>query len=378
MTLADARPAAARKRRDFRLKRGDKIIAFTLFFGLLALLLWPFTFFIIRPGEVGVLFRVLTTGTETTFVYREGLGIKWPWNTIYRYEVRTQAQEERVHGLAHDGLSINIDVTVLFRPQAEKAGVLHQQVGPDYVERLVKPLTIEAVRAVIGKFGPHDLYRIEVSKLERDILLELQDSPVDLITYQGVVIRNIDLPDTLNTAITNKLTQEQNAQAYEYIIDQEKKEAERKRIEAVGIQTFYSIVADALSPQLLTWRGIEATVQIARSNNSKVVIVGGGKDQLPLILGSDIATQPNMPAPPAVDPETHRLPSFDGLPPLFPTRPGSPGSTSEAPAPRDGSRETSQTAGPSDSDATGTGTARPEPASTRVPPRQPQGTRDGS
>jgi len=114
------------------------------------------------------------------------------------------------------------------------------------------------------------------------------------------------------------LTEEQNAQAYDYLIAQAEKEASRKRIEAIGIQTFYSIVANALSPQLLTWRGIEATVQLARSPNSKVVIIGGNKDQLPLILGSDIANQPNLPAPLAVNPNANPLPNFDDLPSMFP------------------------------------------------------------
>ena len=93
----------------------------------------------------------------------------------------------------------------------------------------------------------------------------------------------------MNDAINEKLTEEQRAQAYEFLITQAGREAERKRIEAIGIQTFYSIVANALTPQLLTWRGIEATVELSKSNNTKIVVVGGGKDQLPLILGSDIA-----------------------------------------------------------------------------------------
>jgi hypothetical protein len=140
----------------------------------------------------------------------------------------------------------------------------------------------------------------------------------DDIEYLDVIIRDLRLPPNLNAAITRKLSEEQIAEAFEYILQQARQEAERLRIEAIGIQTFYSIVADALSPQLLTWRGIEATVQIARSNNAKVVIVGGGKDQLPLILGSDIATQPDVPIPPAVDPGDHRLPDFDDLPLIFP------------------------------------------------------------
>jgi regulator of protease activity HflC (stomatin/prohibitin superfamily) len=302
----------------YRLQRSDKIIATLLFLGIASLFLWPFVFFVIRPGEVGVLYRLLTTGTETTFVYDEGLGVKLPWNRIYHYDLRTQARDETIHALAGDGLSIDIAITVLFHPAPEKVGRLHKEVGPDYVERLVRPLTIEAVRDVVGKIPPHDLYRVDVTALEQQVLRQLESGPGNLIVFQTVTVRDLRLPEALNQAITRKLTEQQYADAYEYILLQTQKEAERKRIEAIGIQTFYSIVANALSPQLLTWRGIEATVDIARSNNSKVVIVGGGKDQLPLILGSDIANQPDLPKPSAVDPTQYPLPRFEDLPRLFP------------------------------------------------------------
>jgi regulator of protease activity HflC (stomatin/prohibitin superfamily) len=308
----------ARRRRSFRLTRGDKAIATVLFIGLVALLLTPFTFFAIRPGEVGVLYHLFGGGTETTFVYNEGIGVKWPWNTIYRYEVRTQARDETINGLAADGLSVAFEVTVLYHPIPSKAGLLHREVGPEYAERLVRPVTIEAVRDVIGKYGPHDLYRRDVTTLEQQILSQLKIAPVGLIDYEGVIVRRITLPENLNEAITRKLTEEQNAQAYDFLILQAEKEAARKRVEAIGIQTFYSIVANSLSPQLLTWRGIEATVQIARSPNSKVVIVGGSKDQLPLILGSDIGNQPALPSPAPVNPNSNLLPNFDDLPRMFP------------------------------------------------------------
>jgi regulator of protease activity HflC (stomatin/prohibitin superfamily) len=296
----------------------DKIVALVLFLGIVSLFVWPFVFFVIRPGEVGVLYRLLTTGTETSFVYNEGLGMKLPWNRIYRFDVRTQAHDYQVHALAQDGLSVDVEMTILFHPVPTNVGRLHKEIGPDYVERLVRPITIESVRDVIGKTRPHDLYRLNIEILEDQVLKQLNASSDRLIYYQDVTVRDIRLPDALNTAITRKLTEQENASAYEYILQQAEKEAERKRIEAIGIQTFYSIVANALSPQLLTWRGIEATVDIARSNNTKVVIVGGGKDQLPLILGSDIANQPTLPTPSPVDPKQHPLPKFIDLPKLFP------------------------------------------------------------
>jgi regulator of protease activity HflC (stomatin/prohibitin superfamily) len=302
----------------YRLRTADKVIAVGLFLGLISLLLWPFVFFVIRPGEVGVVYHLLTGGTETNYVYGEGLGVKLPWNRIYRYDVRTQARDYRVRALAQDGLAVDVSITVLFRPFASKVGRLHKEVGPNYADVLVRPLSIEAVRDVVGKMSPHDLYRVDVNEVESKAFENLSSGPHDLINYQSVTLLELKLPEALNAAITRKLTEQQRTATYDHLIAQAQKEAERKRVEAIGIQTFYSIVGNALSPQLLTWRGIEATVDIARSNNAKVVIVGGGRDQLPLILGSDIAKQPDLPTPTPVEPNSHPLPSFDDLPKLFP------------------------------------------------------------
>ncbi len=316
-------------RKIHRMSRTDKAIAYLLLLGFVSIVLWPLTFFVIGPGEVGVLFRTLTVGTETRFVYPEGINIKWPWNRIYRYEVRIQKQDETVHGLAADGLRITSDISVLYYPKADNAGKLHRAIGPEYADRFVRPTAVEAVRSVIGKYDPHELYQVDMTRLEKEVMETIEANNQDLIVFDQVIIRRIELPKEINQAISRKLTEEQNALAYEYVLEQARKEAERKRIDAIGYQTFYSIVADALTPQLLTWRGIEATVELSKSNNSKIVIVGGGKDQLPLILGSDIANQPNLPAPAPVNPQRYRLPDFDNLPQLFPNAPTAEADTSQ-------------------------------------------------
>ncbi|WP_297843533.1 prohibitin family protein [uncultured Roseibium sp.] len=316
-------------RKIHRMSRTDKAIAYLLLLGFVTIVLWPLMFFVIGPGEVGVLFRTLTIGTETRFVYPEGVNIKWPWNRIYRYEVRIQKQDETVHGLAADGLRITSDISVLYHPKADNAGKLHQAIGPEYANRFVRPTAVEAVRSVIGKYDPHELYQVDLTRLEREVMDTIRANNQDLVVFDQILIRRIELPKEINQAISRKLTEEQNALAYEYVLEQARKEAERKRIDAIGYQTFYSIVADALTPQLLTWRGIEATVELSKSNNSKIVIVGGGKDQLPLILGSDIANQPNLPAPAPVNPQRYRLPDFDNLPQLFPNAPTAEADTSQ-------------------------------------------------
>ncbi|ASP34116.1 prohibitin family protein [Labrenzia sp. VG12] len=325
MNVADdeveAKAVAGKPRKRHGLSRTDKAIAYLMLLGFASIVLWPLTFFIIGPGEVGVLFRTLTTGTDTSFVFTEGINAKWPWNRVYRYEVRVQKQDDTVHGLAADGLRITSDISVLFHPKAENAGKLHKTIGPEYAERFVRPTAIEAIRSVIGKYDPHELYQVDLTRLETEVMEAIDSNEQDLVIFEQVILRRIQLPKELNQAISRKLTEEQNALAYDYVLEQARKEAERKRIDAIGYQTFYSIVADALTPQLLTWRGIEATVELAQSNNSKIVIVGSGEDQLPLILGSDITKQPDLPAPAAVNPQHYRLPDFATLPKLFPDPP---------------------------------------------------------
>ena len=320
MTDAATHGPAARPRREWRytMTRTDRIVAVLLVLGLISLLLWPFTLFVVPSGRAGVIYHLLGDGTDTKYVYDEGLGIKWPWDRIYLYDMRKQALNQTVYGLAIDGLSVRVDVTVLFHPYRATVGLLHKQIGEDYVERLVRPSAIEAVRNVIGQYGPYDLFQIDGDVLQDAILHHLRPSGGDIVDFTAVIVRQVDFPPQLNAAITNKLTEQQNAEAYKFILEQARQQAEHERIRAIGLQTFYSIVANALTPQLLTWRGIEATVQIARSNNTKIVIVGGGKDQLPLILGSDIARQPALPPPAPVDPRTHQLPPLQDLPSLFP------------------------------------------------------------
>jgi regulator of protease activity HflC (stomatin/prohibitin superfamily) len=342
-------PAGSKPERRYSLSRLDKVVAVLLALGLFCLLLWPFTLFAVPSGRVGVIYHLLTYGTETKYVYDEGLGIKWPWDRIYLYDVRTQALDQSVYGLAVDGLSIKINVTVLFHPYQDKVGVLHKSIGQNYAEYLVRPAAIEAVRGVVGQYGPYDLFRINADVLQEAILIHLRPAGRDLIDFTDVIVRQIDFPPQLNAAITKKLTEQQNAETYRFILEQARQQAEQERIRAIGLQTFYSIVANALTPQLLTWRGIEATVQIAKSNNTKIVIVGGGKDQLPLILGNDIAQQPNLPAPGPVDPTAHELPSFQNLPSLFPggeyepsiDRPDAASATGSAPVPTGAGRAAS-------------------------------------
>lgn len=318
MTVADNETRSMRMRRHER-KLTAYIVGTAMVVGVMVLLFWQYVFVTILPGHVGVLYSWLFGGTRVETIYGEGLALKLPWNRIYIFEIRTQTRDDRVIALSSEGLEIGVELSTLFRVRAEQAGDLLQTVGPDYEERIVRPVAIGAVREVISRYSTNELYTIDFNRLESDLYEEVRSSPyADLLDFRKLLIRQLVLPEQLLDAIEHKLTEEQRAAAYIFRLERERQEAQRRQIEALGIRNFYAIVSSALTENLLTWRGIEATVELSRSPNSKIVIVGSGEGQLPLILGSDIH---NLPPPAATAPLTpEEMPELDWneLPRLFP------------------------------------------------------------
>lgn len=307
--------------------RLEKIIAWTIGFAIIAgfilVLLWRFVFVTIPPGHTGVLFSLLGGGTVKEFVLHEGLVAKLPWNRIFLFEVRTQRLPYHVQALSAEGMSVTVDGAALFRPRASTVPEILTKLGLDYPTRIIEPLVRSIIRDEITQLNSNELYSVDHEQLQRDILLKMRThSLADDMVIDDLVITEIRLPTEVSNAIDIKLAQEQRAAGYEFLIAAEQREAERLRVQAIGLRNFYSIVSDALNDTLLTWRGIEATVQLAQSPNSKVVIVGSGKDQLPLILGSDIANVPSTPVPvPPVSSSRFQLPDWNTLPPMFPNAP---------------------------------------------------------
>jgi len=317
--------AGERTRRTPLFTRTERNVAWAvgaiIVFAILGLALWHTVVVRIPSGEVGVRYSLLFGGTVTTHVLPEGIATKLPWDDIYRYEVRVQRLPIEMVGLSAEGMTIQITGAVLYRVVDDEAGVLHKTVGPDYRERIILPVSLASIREVTARYGSQELYSIDYDKLRTEVLVELRsDDSFSLIKYVDLAVTEIKLPDEVTAAIEAKLAQEQIAAAYQFRLLTAQREAERKRIEAIGIRTYYSIVAEALNKTLLTWRGIEATVQLAQSPNTKIVIVGGGEDQMPLILGSDIANAPTTPVP-ASDTfslDEYPVPDVADLPPLFP------------------------------------------------------------
>lgn len=309
---------------------GNPVVSFVvgtlLAGGLAVLLLWHVVLVRIPPGHVGVLYSLLSGGTVTDETYPEGLQVKLPWNRMYIYETRIQSHPFALLAFSAEGMPITVEATTLFRLVREQTPRLQVDVGPDYVERIVAPVSTAAVRRSVARYNSHELYTLEADRLQAELLEFMRASPEGrLIHYVDVLVRTVRLPDAMVSAIEMKLSQQQIAASYEFRLITQRQEAERLRIQGIGLRNFYSIVQSALTDKLLTWRGIEATVEVARSPNTKVVIVGGNKDQLPLILGSDItrgSTGQEAPVSP-VPGDASPLPDWSSLPPLF--EPATPG-----------------------------------------------------
>lgn len=243
-------------------------------------------FFKLTPGERGIIFRQFTGGLDTVNVYPPGFHVVAPWNDMIIYIVKEQKSEETMDVLSKNGLSINIDVSVRFNPIYKKIPFLHRQFGEQYINQLVIPEVRSAVRQVAGRYTAEEIYSTKRSEVEKNIIIEAgKKLGSNFIDMKALLIRSISLPLDIKQAIEQKLRQEQEALAYQFKLEKEKSEAIRRRIEAEGISRANNIINNSLTNQLLRMRGIEATLELSKSPNAKVVVVGSGKDGLPLILG---------------------------------------------------------------------------------------------
>lgn len=243
-------------------------------------------FYTIEPGEKGVIFRKFGGGLDKENIYDQGFHVIAPWNTLHVYDVKIHETFEKMEVLSQNGLSIQIDLSFRYNPVHNKIGWLHDEIGRNYVERIIKPEIRSVTREVIGNYLPEELYSTKREAIEDEIEQQTRDKiSSKYLTLDAILIRDVTLPQTLRTAIEQKLKQEQEALEYEFKIDKAKKEAERKEIEAKGIAKFQRIVNQTITPQLLKWKGVEATQEISKSPNSKVIVIGNGDGDLPIILG---------------------------------------------------------------------------------------------
>jgi regulator of protease activity HflC (stomatin/prohibitin superfamily) len=245
------------------------------------------TFLTIDPGEKGVLFKRFGGGIIKDKVYDQGFHVIMPWNKMYIYDVRVNESFEEMEVLSKNGLSIKVELSYRFQPDDQKIGYLHDEIGPDYVKRIIKPEIRSATREVIGKYLPEELYSTKREAIQDEIQNRTSKSIGEKnLLLDAILIRSVQLPANLKAAIEQKLQEEQLAFQFDFKLDRERKEAERKIIEAEGKAESNRILNASLTNNILTDKGIEATMELANSPNAKVVIVGGGDGGLPLILNN--------------------------------------------------------------------------------------------
>ncbi|RFN58291.1 prohibitin family protein [Marixanthomonas ophiurae] len=242
----------------------------------------------IESGEAGVLYKRFGGGVVTEEpALSEGFHVVAPWNDVFIYEVRQQSLDESMKVLSSNGLDIRLEASVWFQPEDINLGKLHQEKGEDYITRLIKPAVRSATRAVVGRYTPEQLYASKRESIQSEMLEETKNLlEKQFVQVNRILVRDISLPETIKVAIERKLKQEQESLEYEFRLEKASKEAERQRIDAEGKAAANSILSASLTDKILQEKGIQATVKLSESNNSKVIVIGSGDSGMPIILGN--------------------------------------------------------------------------------------------
>jgi prohibitin 1 len=236
----------------------------------------------VPAGHVGV---VTLFGRVTGQVLPEGTHLVFPFKTVNRMAIRTVELKETASVPSEEGLIITLDTSLLSRLDPAKAAEVYQKIGPSYIDVVVEPMLRSSIRAATAAHNANALYTGAREEVAKQVQKELESQlGTRGIIIENVLLRDIQLPPMLKQSIEAKQQAEQDALRMTFILQKEKQEAERKRIEAQGIADFQRIVAQGISPQLLEWKGIEATEKLANGSNSKVILIGSPRNGLPLIF----------------------------------------------------------------------------------------------
>lgn len=292
------------------------IYATVLVMMLLVGALWTRIFIVVPAGHHAVLFDLIRGGTDVSRIYPEGLHLIWPWNHLISYETRLQQKSIKFSVLSSEGMELNITLAIRFTAKVDSLGYLHRDIGTDYFERLIKPDIAGHLRHTFGGRPAHQIY-----SSAREVLQEISKVPLlgrvdpvatkdagtasePYVKLEELKLVDIELPPLLVTAINEKQRHEQLLLEYKYRLESEEKESERKRTEAAGVRD-YSLIAGKITADVLRWRGVEAALALAKSTNSKTLILGNSPAGNPLMLNfTDSGLASGGTAAPAEAPST--------------------------------------------------------------------------
>jgi regulator of protease activity HflC (stomatin/prohibitin superfamily) len=295
------------------------IVIYLMVATLVGVILAPYVLVTVPSGYVGVQWKRFGGGTvlDPRKLKDEGMRFILPWNRLFLYDLRLQSATETYNAISRDGISLTASINIRYRLKRESIPQLHQTIGPNYVEALVGPEIGNRMREVIAQYSAEDVYSTKRAEIQSKIReraeamlgekmmvggeSEEEYSPYRVPLYAmlnliDTLILGIELPSAVVTAINRKIEQYYISEEYKFRVAREIRESERKKIEAEGIAEFQRIVSQGISSSYLRWRGIEATLQLAQSSNSKVVIIGAGQNGMPIILGNLDSPSPSQPA----------------------------------------------------------------------------------
>ena len=325
------------------------IVIYLMVTTLIGFIIAPNVIVTIPTGQVGVLWKRFRGGTQLDprLLKEEGLRVLLPWDKLFLYDLKLQTTTDSYNAISKDGVNLSVNLNIRFRLKHDAIPQLHQVIGPDYIAHLVRPEIGNRTREIIAEYTAEEVYstkRQEVQKRIRThteamlgqsmVQRSVEESEYGehyrialhaMLNLYDTLVLGLELPPSVVAAINRKVEQYYLVQEYAFRVDREKKESERKRIEAEGISAFQQIVSQGISDSYVRWRGIEATLQLAQSPNSKIVVIGGGKDGLPIILGNmDTPTPPRTGATQAPDnSEAAKERPMGASPPLLERMPAS-------------------------------------------------------
>jgi prohibitin 2 len=323
---------------------------------LVTVVLWPYVVITVPSGHVGVLWKRFNgldlycwcwvgrgTVLDPRELREEGLHIIWPWDKLYLYDLRLQSSTQTYNAISKDGVNVKAQISVRYQLLHNSVAVLHKFIGPDYLTSVLNPEIGSQARQIISEYTAEEVYtsRDQIQKQIRDasqkslaanlnklVQPEAMEQPdpkhyddflQDAIQLLDTLVLSIELPPDIVAAINRQTEQYYMIQEYKFRVAREAEESKRKQIEADGIAAFQKTVSQGISESYLRWRGIEATLMLAQSQNAKIVVIGTGKDGLPIILGN--TDMPTVPTP-------TQQPGANGAPPGATQQSGASSSTS--------------------------------------------------
>ncbi len=251
---------------------------------------WKDVFITVQSGQVAVLYLRFSGGTQTDRVLGEGLKIIAPWDKLFIYEIQVQEVKHDMDVLTSEGLKVNLSLSIRFHPERQLVGLLQENVGQNYRDKIVIPEVESALRTTMAMFPMTDVYGSQRGLVQQAINESLEKVQEKFVTIDEVVLREVDLPAQVKDVIEQKMTQKELAESYMYRLEVARQEAARRLIEVTSLSNYNSVLDKSLSANVLKWEGIQATKELAKSPNAKTIIIGNQSSAgLPLILGNETA-----------------------------------------------------------------------------------------